>query len=269
MTNAAYQAMLTEIDNTIGKEVGQLSVAQTPTAVNRATTAITTAADKAHTDLLAAVPPKAVQSAHETFTTAIAGLSNSASLLGMSAESGQVCASSSAMPRFTNSPAAQALREAFQTLASADPLNPITVGAWLPAPGQEQTRQPGNGTFVKTGGRSGSGHLEIDNRGSKSDAVVGLVGQGTTNVVFSVYVRAGAKYTVTGVRNGTYGIYVTMGVDWDPDAGGFSRNCNYNKFDESITYAATATRYQIWQITLEFVSGNGGTGTVNPEEFPH
>ncbi|MGH3836839.1 MAG: hypothetical protein ACRDSF_14250, partial [Pseudonocardiaceae bacterium] len=68
----------------------------------------------------------------------------------------------------------------------------------------EQDRRLDNGQFVRAGSLTGRGELTIDNGGDQ-DAVVSLAMN--KSPAFSVYVRNGSKYTVKGIRDGTYEIF--------------------------------------------------------------
>jgi hypothetical protein len=57
---------------------------------------------------------------------------------------------------------------------------------------------------------------------------------------FVVYVQAKARYSVTGIPDGTYELYLRTGVDWDPAGKGFTRDCNQEKFTDTFKFATTA-----------------------------
>jgi len=161
------------------------------------------------------------------------------------------------------------LRTAAQAYAKADAAHAYKIGIFLPAPVAEQNRRLGNGTFVKKGTRNGSGKLKIDNSGATEDAAISVVPANTKASAFTVYVTAGQTYTVSGVKDGTYQIYLTTGTDWDPAAPGFSRKCAFEKFADSFQFTTTSRQYTQWTITLQAsTGGNAQTDNVNPGEFP-
>jgi hypothetical protein len=91
----------------------------------------------------------------------------------------------------------------------------------------------------------------------------------TKTTSFTVYVHAGNSFTVSGIRDGTYQIYLTTGVDWDPDAPGFSRNCGFTKFADPFEFTTSSNQYTEWTITLKAsVGGNARTDEVPPGDFP-
>lgn len=133
-----------------------------------------------------------------------------------------------------------------------------------------QDRRLDNGQFVRAGSRTGRGELTIDNGGGQ-DAVVSL----TTNKspAFSVYVRNGSKYTVKGIRDGTYEIFFTTGVDWDSQNRAFTRDRTFQRFDDTLNFTTAKTaseiRWSTWTLTLHSViDGTANTSEVNPNDFP-
>ncbi|HXT92546.1 MAG TPA: hypothetical protein VN714_25205 [Trebonia sp.] len=141
----------------------------------------------------------------------------------------------------------------------------------LPSLPGQQNRRLANGTLVKDVARGGAGILYIDNGGS-TDAVVSLAK--SKHAAFAVFVRKHSSTQVSGVSDGTYGIYLTTGADWDQGRQSFSRGCDYQKFDETVdfktSYLATETDYTTYHITLTAVVGGTATlSEIGPGDFPH
>ncbi|MBE1561144.1 hypothetical protein [Nonomuraea africana] len=133
---------------------------------------------------------------------------------------------------------------------------------------KKQNRRLANGTFLRSGQRTGRGSLQIDNGASRDAVVTVLRGKAKA---FSVYVRRKSSFKVRGVRDGTYEVYFTHGADWDGRA--FTRSCSFERFEKSVryrtTYTSTQIRWHDWRVTLHMVSGgNAPTATVDPESFP-
>ncbi|MGH3802232.1 MAG: hypothetical protein ACRDTD_19265 [Pseudonocardiaceae bacterium] len=134
----------------------------------------------------------------------------------------------------------------------------------------QQDRRLDNGQFVRAGNRTGRGELTIGN-GSDQDAVVSLARN--KSPAFSVYVRNGSKYTVKGIRDGTYEVFFTTGADWDPQNRTFTRDRTLQRFDDTLNFTTTETsteiRWSTWTITLHSVpGGTANTSKVNPNDFP-
>ena len=128
-----------------------------------------------------------------------------------------------------------------------------------------QDRRLDNGQFVRAGNRTGEGELTIDNNGGK-DAVISLAMN--KRAAFSVYVRNGSKYTVKGVRDGTYEVFFTTGADWDSQSKTFTRDRTLQRFDETLSFTTTRTT-TVWTITIyPVIGGNANAREVNPNDFP-
>jgi hypothetical protein len=111
--------------------------------------------------------------------------------------------------------------------------------------------------------------LKIDNTGNTEDAAISMVPANTKTTSFTVYVHGGSSFTVSGVRDGTYQIYLTTGVDWDAAAPGFSRNCAFSKFADPFEFTTTSRQYTEWTISLKVSSdGNARVDDVTPGDFP-
>lgn len=269
MTPSQYRVLLGEVDLAMAAAIQDVVAARTSTALSQATARLANAAETGHTRLSAAVAPVMVQAAHRELVRTFALFETLAFETAGAAESGAVCTGSAAVPKLTNSPVTADLRTAIQALAAVNTTDPYKVGGWLPPPAAEQTRQLANGTFVKKGTRNGSGQFKIDNKGGTTDVSVSLVPAGTKASAFTVYVRAGANVTVRGVKDATYEVYLAEGVDWDPATPGFTRECGFAKFDDTLKFSTSGGRYTIWTITLQPSSGgNAATGRVKPEDYP-
>ena len=203
--------------------------------------------------------PEAVQATQDSLTTSLRDLSDVAEQAGTAK---QACPAGSPAAGVLTSDEAEQVRAKAKELSTADPA--YAFGAFLPAAPAEQKRQLKNGAFVKKGGTGGVGELEIKN--GAGDTTVSLVGKDPKKPVFTVYVRGDGKYTVEGIKSGTYQVYTASGVDWDAKKKGFTRDCAFSKFDDKFKFDSSGVR---WTITLEQVAGgNASTSDVDPGEFP-
>jgi hypothetical protein len=267
VSEAAYQQALTGLDSAVAPGFQKLRAARNPTAVSDATAIISAGLSEQIQALRAIAPPAAVSSAHSTFVDALTLLASDVQSAGAAASSRQICGGSSALATISQSPGANQARAAAKDLSTTDAANPYKVGSWLPATTAQQTRRAGNGTYIKSPARRGSGKLKIQNGGSV-DAVITLAPSGG-KASLTVYVRAKGSFTAGRITDGTYGIYVATGSDWDSGAKAFTRDCDYSKFDTPATYRTTSSTYTQYSITLTPVSGgNATTSGVDPSQFP-
>jgi hypothetical protein len=129
-------------------------------------------------------------------------------------------------------------------------------------------RRLATGTIVgEVGSRDGKGQLTVEN-GLDLDAVAILSGLDEQTLI-AVYVQADDSFTLTGIRDGTYDLYFSLGEDWDSEQAEFTRRVRRSRFEESFSFRTTATTYTGWTVTLHPVAG--GTAETEPvpeDEFP-
>ncbi|WP_143590452.1 hypothetical protein [Thermoactinospora rubra] len=265
LTPEAYRGELEKIQKTVRDSLDDLASARTVKSldqrVSRAEEELTGAAD----GLAALTPPPEVAVQHERF---VAGLRDLAAELG--AATGKVATRDLCTGSALVSDVGSKLKEldaAGQALQDAGGY-PADVVA-VKAAGKQNRRLP-NGRFLRKESLTGRSSLQIDN-GSSRDAVVTLMRGGTK--AFTVYVRKKSKFKVRGVRDGSYRVYFTHGVDWDGRLRAFTRQCSFERFDDKVkfktTYTATRILWHDWRITLHAITGgNARTSDVDPGDFP-
>ncbi|MFC7107705.1 hypothetical protein ACFQQB_49320 [Nonomuraea rubra] len=215
--------------------------------------------------LSALTPPEAVRAQHETYVTSLRDVATRLGSTSDKVGARDLCTSSAVLADLGDR--LNALDQAGKALQSAGgyPADVVSVKA-----GERQTRRLRNGSFIRRSALNGRSSLEIDN-GDSLDAVVTVLRGGSK--AFSVYVRKKAKFKIKGVPDGSYKIYFTHGVDWDGKTKAFTRDCSFERFEETVKFKTTVTATQIlwhdWRITLHSISGgNARTAPVDPDDFP-
>ncbi|GLI03940.1 hypothetical protein Pa4123_92210 [Phytohabitans aurantiacus] len=263
MTEAQYQAALTATDGALAAAVRNVGAARTPATVTAAIDALRQSVDTEADRLSAISSPVPVRDAHFSLVVALRGLSRELS----GGDLDPVCAGSSALSLISRGTQLANVRSAAQTLATADPAHPYTIGSFAPKSTNDAKRRLGNGTLIKRAS-GGLGQLKISNGGS-TDSVISVVPSNAKKATVTVYVRAKGKYTVRGIRDATYRVYMTSGADWDAKARTFTRDCAFEQFDDTFEFTTTSRQYTIWEITLTpVVGGNATSSTVDPDAFP-
>lgn len=131
---------------------------------------------------------------------------------------------------------------------------------------------PNTGTVIKRDYDylQGNGKLRISN-GTSLDAVAKLVY--ADHSVYSVYIRAGGEYTISGISDGYYRLMFALGNNWHSDTKMFALNSAYSKFDESFDFITRDSGdgvyyYRTFEVTLNPVAGGQATTeNANPAEF--
>jgi hypothetical protein len=258
----AYQAALTKADTTLATAFRSLGAAKNPKAVETSAIALSTAIDTEREALTALAPPAALKTAHTTLTGALRSLGRDMSGSSL----GDACLGSAATSAASLVPSARRVRSAASALATADPARAYTFGSFVPRLTPPANRRLGNATYLKRT-RGGPGRLEITN--GSNDSVVSVVPKGKKTPTIRVYIRARQTVKVTGVKDGTYEIFMTDGKDWDTGAKAFSRNCGFQKFEDSIKFTTRNGTYSIWKITIsKVIGGNARSTPVDPDAFP-
>jgi hypothetical protein len=116
---------------------------------------------------------------------------------------------------------------------------------------------------------TGEGELTVDN-GTTQDGLVILSPVGDEdNPLGAAYVRAGKSFTLGGIPDGEYILFYSTGSEWNGDAGTFTAEPRYQRFDETLLFNTTLSTYTIWSLTLHpVVGGTAATSSVPVEDFP-
>jgi hypothetical protein len=119
----------------------------------------------------------------------------------------------------------------------------------------------------EVGARDGVGELTIGND-LDLDAVAVLSRQEGPLIV-AVYILNHDTHTITGVPDGSYDLYFTVGEDWDGQQGAFTRKRRLSRFEDPLPFTTTDSTYSVWSVTLHPVAGGtASTETVPEGAFP-
>ncbi|MGW0804613.1 hypothetical protein [Nonomuraea sp. NPDC002799] len=265
LTPEAYKAELSSRHKAMAAAIdavaGARSVKTLDQRVGRAEDTLSGAA----TTLSALTPPDAVRAQHDAYVASLNDFVTDLAATAGKVGSRDLCTPSAVLIDLDDK--LDALDKAGEALQSAGdyPADVVDVKA-----GSKQSRRLKNGSFIRKSSLGGRSSLEIDN-GSSLDAVVTIMKGGSKS--FSVYVRKKAKFKIRGVRDGSYKIYFTHGVDWEGKSKSFTRECSFERFQKSVsfktTFTATQVRWHDWRVTLHAISGgNARTAPVDPDDFP-
>lgn len=115
--------------------------------------------------------------------------------------------------------------------------------------------------------RNGQGMLTIYN-GQELDAVAVLIPLSGTPIS-SVYIRSKDDFTITGIVDGIYNFYFTVGEDWDDSSARFVNSTQFFRFEDPLSFETTRTLSTTFTVTLQPVfGGTAETAPVDAMEFP-
>ncbi|MEU4224070.1 hypothetical protein AB0F17_07230 [Nonomuraea sp. NPDC026600] len=216
-------------------------------------------------ELAAMTPPQEVRAQHDAYVSSLREFATQLGTTAGKVGSRTLCTSSAVLTDLGSR--LGSLDKAGEALQGAGgyPADVVTVKAK-----GKQTRRLGNGHYLRKGSMTGRSSLQIDNGGTRDAVVTVMKGKSRA---FSVYVRKKSKFKVRGVRDGTYKIFFTHGVDWDGKSKSFTRDCSFERFQKTVKFKTTFTSTQIlwhdWRVTLHAISGgNARTSDVDPGQFP-
>jgi hypothetical protein len=266
MAPAAYQQVLTALNAKLTSDFRRLNSARTPSAVSSASSTAGTDASSGLSQLQGVVPPVPLEAAHAALISALSNFGNDLQGAATAAGNSQVCTGPSATAMISRGNGSAQLRSAAAQLTAADPAHPAQVGTFLPPATADTSRRLANGTLIKDSTGGGLGTLNIANGGG-TDATISLVLRRAHTATIAVYIRRRSSYTVTGIDDGSYQVYVTSGRDWDRHR--FTRTCDFQKFDQDLNYTTTSSEYTTYHITLTPIQGGTATiSPVDPGQFP-
>ncbi len=140
-----------------------------------------------------------------------------------------------------------------------------------PTPPAPPRRLPTGTVIQEAGARNGRGELTIKN-GRDLDAVAVLT-YPDGNPLIAVSIQSSGTFAITGIQDGTYRLYFSLGRDWDTESARFTRQTSFFRFEDAFPFETTTTetevRWTTWEVTLYAVTGGtAGTESLPEGQFP-
>ncbi|MEV0188494.1 hypothetical protein AB0I39_08180 [Kitasatospora purpeofusca] len=261
-TPTPYGPVLAGYVDPVGAALGKINPAADLAGFMASLQEAAGAANSASSGLGLSTTPVAVGTTKRQLVTALSQLATDLTKIRTDIKAKSFCTTGSAFAQVGLSEGLKAIPGALAEMTAAG----YTTNFAVPQTPQQQTRSLDNGAFVTKGKLRGEGELNIDNAEGTTDSVVTL--SKTGKAVHSLYVGKGKKASIKGIEDGTYDVFFSDGIDWDPSLKMFTQDCSYTKFDETLAFE-TGKTYSIWSITLTAkVGGNAKTSDVDEENFP-
>ena len=122
--------------------------------------------------------------------------------------------------------------------------------------------RPETGTYIRDTQRDGYGLLTIHNNWTM-DTVAVLTDQNMKPLLV-VYIRTGESLDITGIKDGDYSLYFTIGDQWDGSAGRFSNVYGYYRYNAPLPFVTDKIEYSIFELDLY----EAGASNFLPDQFP-
>ena len=121
------------------------------------------------------------------------------------------------------------------------------------SPGVSQSvLRPETGTYIRDTQRDGYGLLTIHNNWTM-DTVAVLTDQNIKPLLV-VYLRTRESLEINGIKDGDYGLYFTIGDQWDGKAGRFQSVYGYYRYNTPLSFVTDDTgdkiEYSIFELDL-------------------
>ncbi len=132
----------------------------------------------------------------------------------------------------------------------------------------QRKARPETGTYVKDTGRNGHGELAIINGNHTYDALAVLASLDNEPLI-AIFIRSGESFKISGIDDGEYKVYFSLGEVLDRDSDRFIEEGGYYRLDLPIAFETTTESirdkiktgydyltfwYASWTITLEDAS---------------
>lgn len=270
---AGYQKLLTDAGAPIIPAVQELEKATTPAEVRDAGTNLTHVLSTAIQQLDAAAVPDAIRSTHRSLMTDLNVLYNSSvPKIVSDALENKLCGGVSATAELSNDQGVAGLRGTLAKLATADPAHPYHLGPLFPDARPEPNRGAQNGAIL-AGAGGGKNSVSVKNISGTDQAVTLADG---SHPVFTVYVKAGATASASGIADGHYTVYSTGGTDWDAGIGRFTRDCSFSKFGVPAAMKDNGYTHTNIDLTVRKIDPRAlpsgpfpEQSSIEPLEYPH
>jgi len=134
----------------------------------------------------------------------------------------------------------------------------------LPASSQLSVR-PETGTYIKDMDRSGYGVLIVHNNWTM-DTVAVLTDEKVKPLVV-VYLRSMDTLKITGIEDGEYGLYFTVGNLWNAKAGKFRSVLGYYRYNQPLKFETDDVGEEIEYSIFELDLYEAGASNFLPDQF--
>ena len=126
--------------------------------------------------------------------------------------------------------------------------------------------RPETGTYIRDTQRDGYGLLTIHNNWTM-DTVAVLTDQNMEPLLV-VYIRTGESLDITGIKDGDYSLYFTIGDQWDGSAGRFSNVYGYYRYNAPLPFVTDDSGDKIEYSIFELDLYEAGASNFLPDQFP-
>jgi hypothetical protein len=129
----------------------------------------------------------------------------------------------------------------------------------------QPSARPDTGTYIRDVDRSGYGVLIVHNNWTM-DTVAVLTDRNVKPLV-AVYLRSRETLKVTGIEDGTYGLYFTVGSLWDGKVGRFKSVLGFYRYNLPLKFETDDKGDEIEYSVFELDLYQAGSSNFLPDQF--
>src|SRR5882757_9331119 len=264
-TPDGYQVMLNQTNAQLAAALGAVGQAPSLAVLDQAVLSAAGVASAASERLTSSGPvPASVSGDNAALAAGLRQFGRELAYLSQQIDLHAICAGPVALTAISTAPSMPNLRTVATSLGTLRSDRPsFHWGSALPAEKNSVENRPRNGAVLvdRRAGATGDGELQVRDNGTK-DGVVLLAKGGA--LLVSMAVNAGRSATLTGVPDGDYDVFYTIGRDWNAPLATFSRHCEFHRFTTPTTFSTSAvpggSAYTVQSIVLDT-----GTDGANPD----
>jgi hypothetical protein len=129
----------------------------------------------------------------------------------------------------------------------------------------QQTIRPETGSYIRDSERNGHGLLIIHNNW-RMDTVAVLADSGLKPLC-AFYIRSRDSFNLTGIEDGSYGLYFTVGTLWNSEEGRFDSLLGYYRYNSPLVFETTETDQEIEYSVFELNLYEARASNFLPDNF--
>ena len=130
---------------------------------------------------------------------------------------------------------------------------------------QAEPNRPETGTYIKDTERDGYGILTIHNNWTMD--TVGVLTDENVKPLLAVYIRSKDSIEITGIRDGEYRLYFTIGTLWDAKAGTYRNVYGYYRYNQPLEFETDDTGNEIEYSVFSLDLYEAGASNFVPDQF--
>ena len=141
-------------------------------------------------------------------------------------------------------------------------LSLLLFGAFI---SQAQPNRPETGTYIKDMDRSGYGVLIVHNNWTMD--TVAVLSDKSVKPLVAVYLRSRDTLTITGIEDGDFGLYFTVGSLWDAKSGKFRSVLGYYRYNQPLQFETDDVGDEIEYSVFELDLYEARASNFLPDQF--